>query len=163
MQEPMIQVGQKLPEYTFRVVTEEGPATRSTTEIFGGKKVVLFAVPGAFTPTCSNNHLPGYITYFDAMKAKGVDTVAVLAVNDIHVMGAWAKSTGALGRIEFLADGSAEFTKAIGTTLDRIAAGLGIRSQRYSMLVEDGVVKTFNVEDGGAVEASSASTMLTQL
>jgi len=137
MQESMIQVGQKLPEYTFRVVTADGPVTRSTSEIFGGKRVVLFAVPGAFTPTCNNNHLPGYISNLDALKAKGADTVAVLSVNDIHVMGAWAKATGALGRIEFLADGSAEFTKALGTTLDRIAAGLGIRSQRYSMLVED--------------------------
>ena len=159
----MIQVGQKLPEYTFKVPTVDGPATLSTSEIFGGKKVVLFAVPGAFTPTCNNNHLPGYIANFDALKAKGADTVAVLAVNDVHVMGAWARSTGALGRLLFLADGSAEFTKAIGTTLDRIAAGMGIRSRRYSMLVEDGVVKTLNVEEGGAVEGSSAETMLTQL
>jgi len=158
-----IQVGDRLPEVPITIATADGPKPSTTGDFFQGKKVALFAVPGAFTPTCNNNHLPGYISNLDALKAKGADTVAVLSVNDIHVMGAWAKATGALGRIEFLADGSAEFTKALGTTLDRIAAGLGIRSQRYSMLVEDGVVKTFNVEEGGAVEASSAETMLKQL
>jgi len=158
----MIEVGQKLPEFTFRVATEEGPTTRSTSELFGGKKVVLFAVPGAFTPTCNNNHLPGYINNFEAFKAKGVDTIAVIAVNDVHVMRAWAKANNALGRVEFLADGSAEFTGAIGMELDRVAAGMGIRSQRYSMLVEDGVVKAINLDDGGKLDVSNAETVLAQ-
>lgn len=158
----MIEVGQKLPDFTFRVVTPEGPGQRTTAEIFGGKRVVLFAVPGAFTPTCHANHLPGYVTNFDAFKAKGIDTVAVVAVNDVFVMDAWAKATGGFGKIEYLADGSAEFTRAIDAPLDRVAAGLGVRSQRYSMLVEDGVVKSVNVDASG-VDASSAETMLKQL
>ena len=162
MQQTMIQPGQKLPEYTFRVATTEGPATKSTTEIFAGRKVVLFAVPGAFTPTCNNNHLPGYIANIDAMKAKGVETVAVVAVNDVFVMGAWGKSNNAIDKLLFLADGSAEFTRSIGMELDRIAAGMGIRSKRYSMLVEDGVVKTVNIDDSG-LNSTTAEVMLGQI
>jgi len=158
-----IKPGGKLPELTFRVVTQDAPDAKSTSEIFGGKKVVLFAVPGAFTPTCHRNHLPGYLEHFDAFRAKGVDTVAVTAVNDAFVMQAWAKATGGLGKIEFLADGSADFAKAIGMELDRVAAGLGIRSQRYAMLVDDGVVKVLNLDDGGKLDISGADTLLAAL
>lgn len=159
-----IEVGQKLPEATFRQMTAEGPAPVTTTDLFSGRKVVLFAVPGAFTPTCHRNHLPGFLTNFDAIMAKGVDTIACVAVNDPFVMGAWAKDTGGEGRIVFLSDGNAEFTKAIGLELDASAAGLGIRSKRYSMIVEDGVVKALNVEETpGTAEASGAAALLEQL
>src|SRR6185436_3157920 len=137
-----IKVGDKVPNGTFTVMTAEGPKPKTTDELFKGKKVVLFAVPGAFTPTCHRNHLPGFIKNADAIKAKGVDTIAVTGVNDVFVMDAWKKSTGAEGKVEFLADGSADFAKAIGLQLDASAGGLGIRSKRYSMVVDDGVVKS---------------------
>src|SRR6476661_7479223 len=133
-----IKVGDRLPEAKFRVMTAEGPGWKTADEVFKGKKVVLFAVPGAFTPTCHRNHLPGFINNADAIKAKGVNTIAVTGVNDVFVMDAWKKSTGAEGKVEFLADGSADFAKAIGLQLDATAGGLGIRSKRYSMLVQDG-------------------------
>jgi glutaredoxin/glutathione-dependent peroxiredoxin len=158
-----IKPGDKLPEVTFRVATQDQPLPKTTSEIFGGKKVVLFAVPGAFTPTCHRNHLPGYLEHYDAFKAKGVDTVAVTAVNDVFVMQAWAKATGGLGKIEFLADGSGDFAKATGMELDRVAAGLGVRSQRYAMLVEDGVLKVLNLDDGGKLDISGADTILQAL
>ena len=159
----MIKVGDRLPNATFNVMTAEGPKPRTTDEIFAGKKVVLFALPGAFTPTCSNNHVPGYRDNFDALKAKGVDTIAVTSVNDAFVMGAWQKMQGCEGKIEFLGDGSAKFAKAVGLELDLTARGMGVRSQRYSMLVEDGVVKTLNIEEGPGAEASGAVTMLGQV
>ena len=158
-----IKPGDKLPDVTFRVVTTEGPAPKTTAEIFDGRKVVLFAVPGAFTPTCHRNHLPGFLEHYDELRAKGVDAVAVTSVNDIFVMQAWAQATGAAGKIEFLADGSGEFAKATGMELDRIAAGLGVRSQRYAMLVEDGVVKVLNLDDGGKLDISGADTILKAL
>ena len=158
-----IKPGDKLPDVTFRAVTQDMPEPKSTADVFSGKKVVLFAVPGAFTPTCHRNHLPGYLEHYDAFKAKGVDTVAVTAVNDAFVMQAWAKATGGLGKIEFLADGSGDFAKAIGMELDRVAAGLGVRSQRYAMLVEDGVVKVLNLDDGGKLDISGADTLLKAL
>lgn len=142
-----IKVGDTIPEATFTVSGAEGPAKKTSDEVFKGKKVVLFAVPGAFTPTCHKNHLPSYLENFDALKAKGVDSVVVTAVNDVFVLGAWIKATGAEGKIEALADGSADFAKAIGLDIDLGKAGLGVRSQRYAAIVEDGVVKWIDVED----------------
>ena len=156
-----IQTGDKLPEAKFRVMTAEGPQVKTTDDIFKGKKVVLFAVPGAFTPTCHRNHLPGFINNAPAIKAKGVDTIAVTGVNDVFVMDAWKKSTGAEGKVEFLADGSADFAKAIGLQLDATAGGLGIRSKRYSMVVDDGVVKSLAIEEApGKAELSGADALL---
>ena len=159
-----IKIGDRLPETKFRIMTPEGPAWNSTSDIFRGKKVVLFAVPGAFTSTCNNMHLPGYLQNLDAIKAKGVDTVAVTGVNDMFVMEAWKRATGADGKIEFLADGNAEFARAIDLTFDGSVAGLGLRSRRYSMVVEDGVVKRLNIEEApGKVEISGADALLKQL
>lgn len=159
-----IKVGDKLPQATFRVMTAEGPAAKTTDELFKGRKVVLFAVPGAFTPTCHRNHLPGYLSKASEIKAKGVDAIMVTSTNDVFVMDAWAKATGAAGVIEFLADGNADFAKEIGLSMDGSGFGLGTRSQRYSMLVEDGVVKALNVEEtAGKAEASGAEAMLEQL
>lgn len=159
-----IKVGDSLPASTFRVITADGPKPLTTDEVFKGKKVVLFAVPGAFTPTCHKNHLPGFLTNADAFKAKGVDAIVVTAVNDQFVMNAWKKDTGAEGKIEFLADGNGEFAKAVDLTVDASGGGLGLRSKRYAMLVEDGVVKVLNVEDvPSKAEASSAATLLGQI
>jgi peroxiredoxin len=159
-----IKVGDRLPEAKFRVMGPDGPAWKSTDEVFKGKKVVLFAVPGAFTPTCSNNHLPGFLKNADAFKAKGIDTVAVTAVNDVFTFDAWKKSTGAGGKLEFLADGNGEFAKALDMTFDGSGGGLGVRSKRYAMLVDDGVVKTLNIEESpGKAEASSAESLLKQI
>lgn len=159
-----IKVGDRLPEAKFRVMTTEGPAWKSTDEVFKGRKVALFAVPGAFTPTCTNLHMPSFVNNIDAIKAKGVSTVAVTAVNDIFVMEAWKKATGADGKIEALADGNGEFVKAIGMEFDGAGGGLGTRSKRYSMLVDDGVVKTLNLEDApGKCEVTGGQTLLGQL
>jgi peroxiredoxin len=159
-----IKVGDRLPTATFTVMTSDGPKPKTTDEVFKGKKVVLFAVPGAFTPTCHKNHLPGFLQNADAIKAKGVSAIAVTGVNDVFVMDAWKKATGADNKIEFLADGSADFAKALGLTADLISRGLGVRSQRYSMLVEDGVVKKLNVEDApGKADVSGAENLLKQL
>ena len=136
----MIKVGDAIPHAKLTPATPDGPKEVSTEEVFGGKKVVLFAVPGAFTPTCSAKHLPGYVQKADALKAKGVDTIACLAVNDPFVMGAWAKEQDVGDRILMLADGSGAFTKMLGLELDLTARGLGVRSQRYAMVVEDGKV-----------------------
>ena len=158
-----IKVGDRIPSASFTVMTAEGPKPKTTDEIFKGKKVVLFAVPGAFTPTCHKNHLPGFVAKADAIKAKGVDTIAVTGVNDVFVMDAWKKASGA-AKIEFLADGSAAFAKAIGLSIDLGERGLGTRSQRYCMLVEDGVVKTLNVEEApGKADLSGADNLLKQL
>lgn len=160
----MIQVGDKLPDATFLVPTDDGPQERTTQDLFGGKKAVLFAVPGAYTPTCHQNHMPGYVKNLDALKAKGVDLVACVAVNDIFVLDHWAKDTGAYGKIEMLADGSAAFTKKIGLEIDLTERGLGVRSHRYAMILEDGVVKHLGVEDGPpAVDVSSAEAILAKL
>ncbi|MDJ0930271.1 peroxiredoxin [Breoghania sp.] len=159
-----IQIGDQLPDATFKIMTADGPGEVSTSDIFAGKKVVLFAVPGAFTPTCHNNHLSGFLENLSALKSKGIDTVAVTAVNDVFVMDAWAKATGAEGKIVFLADGSADFAKDIGLELDASLAGLGMRSQRYSMIVEDGKVTSLNVEDTpGQAAISGAAGILNQL
>jgi peroxiredoxin len=159
-----IKVGDKLPNATFRVMTAEGPKPKTTDEIFKGKKVALFAVPGAFTPTCTNMHMPSFLNNVGAFKAKGVDTVAVTAVNDAFVMKQWAEKTGGDGKIDFLADGSADFAKAIDMTLDASGNGLGIRSKRYSMLVDDGVVKKINVEEApGKCDVSGGQALLGQI
>lgn len=159
-----ISIGDKLPEATFKTMTADGAKNLTTNEIFAGKKVVLFAVPGAFTPTCSNNHLPGYVENHDAIIARGVDTIAVVAVNDVHVMGAWARFSGGEGKVLFLADGSGDFARATGLDLDLSAAGMGLRSKRFSMVVEDGKVTQLNVE-GSAGQAidSGAAKILEQL
>lgn len=159
-----IAIGDKIPNATVKTRTEDGPADLSTEEIFSGKTVVLFGVPGAFTPTCSMNHLPGFVTHNDEFRQKGVDTIAVVAVNDIFVMGAWEKSTEAAGKILFLSDGNGEYTKALGLDIDLSVAGLGVRSKRYSMLVEDGVVKQLNIEESpGQADKSSAEALLEQM
>ena len=157
-----IKVGDRVPNGTFTVMTAEGPKPKSSDELFKGKKVVLFAVPGAFTPTCSNNHLPGFVKNAAAIKAKGVDTIAVTGVNDVFVMNAWKKSAGAgADAIEFLADGSANWAKAVGITADLTERGLGVRSGRYVMVVDDGVVKTLNIEDApGKADISGADNLL---
>ena len=158
-----IKVGDRLPSATFMTMTADGPKPQSTDDIFKGKKVVLFAVPGAFTPTCDKNHLPGFVTNADKIKGKGIDTIAVTGVNDVFVMNAWKKSAGA-DAIEFLADGSAAWAKAVGITADLTERGLGVRSGRYAMVVDDGVVKTLNVEDApGKADVSGADNLLKSL
>ncbi|MGQ4275273.1 peroxiredoxin [Terrihabitans sp. B22-R8] len=142
-----IQIGEKIPEATFTVMGPEGPAKKTTDEIFKGKKVVLFAVPGAFTPTCHKNHLPSYVENYDALKAKGVDSIVVTSVNDVFVQDAWIKASNAEGKVEAIADGSGRFAKSIGLDIDLGEAGLGTRSKRYAMIVEDGAVTWFDVED----------------
>lgn len=155
-----IQVGDKLPDTTFMVMTAEGPKPATTAEVFGGKKVALFAVPGAFTPTCHKTHMPGFVERVAELKAKGFDTVACTSVNDAFVMAEWAKSTGADGKILMLADGSADFAKKTGLEIDISARGLGVRSKRYAMAVDNGVVKVLNIEDApGSVDKSSAATL----
>ncbi|HUK60231.1 MAG TPA: peroxiredoxin [Stellaceae bacterium] len=158
-----IKVGDKIPAAKLRVMSAEGPKEISTDEIFKGKKVVLFAVPGAFTPTCSVKHLPGFVQNAGAIKAKGVDTIACLAVNDAFVMGAWGKAQGADDKVLMLADGNGTFTKELGLEMDGSAVGLGSRSQRYAMVVQDGVVKTLNVEAPRAFEVSSAEAVMKAL
>ena len=157
-----IKVGDKLPTTTFRVMTAEGPKPKTTDDIFKGKKVALFAVPGAFTPTCSAKHAPGYVVNFDKFKTKGIDEIWCLAVNDAFVMGAWARDQKTAGKVRMLADGDAVFTKATGLTLDLTGKGMGLRSNRYSMLIKDGKVASLNIEAPGKFEASDAATMLAQ-
>jgi peroxiredoxin len=159
-----ITIGDRLPDATFRVLGPEGPKPVTTNEVFAGKKVVLFAVPGAFTPTCHLKHLPGFIKNIDAFKAKGVDTVACVAVNDPFVLGAWEEASGGKGKVLFLSDGNAEFTKKLGLEFDGSGLGLGTRSKRYAMLVQDGVVKALNIEGSpGLAEESTAEKLLEAL
>jgi len=158
-----IQVGDKLPEGTLMTMSGEGPQPISTSDIFSGKKVVLFAVPGAFTPGCSKQHLPGFVQKADAIKQKGVDTVACLAVNDAFVMDAWGKDQNVGDKVLMLADGNGDFTRALGLSLDAKGFGMGERSQRYSLVADNGVVKELNVETGGEYKVSSAEHMLGQL
>ena len=157
----MIRAGQRLPEATFFIMTPDGLGKRTTAEVFSGRRVALFAVPGAFTPTCSKQHLPGFLAHLDDFRAAGVDAVVCLSVNDAFVLDAWAKQTGAEDRIEFLADPHAEFTQACGLYMDRTERGMGWRSSRCAMLVEDGVVKVSLVEDlPQLAEKSSADALL---
>jgi peroxiredoxin len=158
-----IKVGDKIPSVKLRHMTAEGPKEITTDDIFKGKKVVLFAVPGAFTPTCSAKHLPGFVEKAAQIKAKGVDTIACIAVNDAFVMGAWGKAQSADGKIQMLADGNGDFARAVDLEMDGSGFGLGKRSKRYAMIVQDGVVKTLNVENPGAFEVSSADAILQAL
>lgn len=157
-----ISVGDRIPELTLKVMGEKGPENIATNDIFKGKKVVMFAVPGAFTPGCSVTHLPGYVINADKIKAKGVDTIVCVAVNDAFVMGAWGKASNA-DEILMLADGNAELTKALGLTMDGSGFGLGLRSRRYAMIVEDGVVKHLALEPEGGITVSGAEEILKQL
>ena len=155
--------GDKVPAVTLKEMTGSGPQSVETADLFGGKKVVAFCVPGAFTPTCSAKHLPGFVQKADAIRAKGVDDVVCLAINDPFVVGAWGDQQGAAGKIRMLADGSGDLAKARGVELDLSALGLGMRARRYSMIVEDGTVTRLNLEDGVGFEVSSAEKILEQL
>lgn len=157
-----IQAGDKIPDCTLKTMGDKGPQDIATQDIFSGKKVLLFAVPGAFTPGCSLTHLPGYVVNADKIKAQGVDTIACMSVNDAFVMGAWGNDQNA-SEILMLADGNADFTAALGLELDGSGFGMGTRSQRFAMIVEDGTVSHLNVEDGPGIDASSAETMMTLL
>ena len=159
----MIKIGEAIPDATLVAATPDGPKEMTTAELFGGHKVVLFAVPGAFTPTCSAKHMPGFLNNADALKAKGVDRIACVAVNDPFVMNAWAKDQEVGDRVLMLSDGMATFTKSLGLELDLSARGLGIRSSRYAMVVEDGTVTLLNVEEPGGFEVSSAEAVLEAL
>jgi glutaredoxin/glutathione-dependent peroxiredoxin len=158
-----IKVGDRVPSVTLRHLGPDGMKAVESGEFFRGKRVVLFGLPGAYTRTCSSRHLPGYVAHAGELQAKGVDEIACLSVNDAFVMGAWGKEHGAPGKVVMLGDGSAEWTRAIGLELDRTKEGMGIRSQRYAMLVEDGIVKALHVEQPGQYEVSSAEAMLAAL
>jgi peroxiredoxin len=157
-----VKVGDKIPDATMKMMGEKGPQDVSTSDLFAGKKVVLFAVPGAFTPTCSAAHLPGFVVNADKIKAKGVDSIVCVSVNDAFVMDAWAKDKNA-EEIIMVGDGNGDFTEAMGLVLDGSGFGLGKRSQRYAMIAEDGVITTLNVEQGPAFELSSAEKILEAL
>ena len=159
----MIKVGDKIPSATLMQMKDGGPKPVTTEQLFAGKKVALFTLPGAFTPTCSAKHLPGFIQNSDALKAKGIDTIACVSVNDAFVMGAWGENQKAGDKVMMLADGNGDFTKALGLEMDGTKFGMGKRSQRYSMIVDDGVVKEINVEEPGAFSVSSAEHILTEL
>jgi glutaredoxin/glutathione-dependent peroxiredoxin len=163
VEDPMVQIGDKIPDESLGQMTAAGPGAIATGEIFDGKKVVLLGVPGAFTPTCSKIHLPGFVAQADALAAKGVDTIACVSVNDAFVMDAWGQDQGVGDRVLMLADGSGKFAKALGLELDLMDAGLGVRNQRYSMVVDNGVVTHLNVEPGKGCGVSSAESMLDQL
>lgn len=159
-----IKVGDRLPEGKFTVMGPDGPMPKTVSDVFSGKKVAMFAVPGAYTPTCSKSHMPGFVERVDELKGKGIDVIACTAVNDVFVLTNWAKDTGATGKIEMLADGSGDFAKAVGLDIDLSNFGLGLRSKRYAMLVEDGVVKVLNVEDSTPIaEKSSAMTLCSMI
>jgi len=159
-----INVGDRIPSAALKQLTSEGVKEFTTDEIFRGKRIVLIAVPGAFTPACSQRHLPGYVDKAEDIKAKGIDEIACVAVNDAFVMGAWGRDQKAEGKVRMLADGSGDFTRALGLELDLSKGGLGMRSKRYSMLVDDGVVKSLNVEQQpGQVDLSGVEAMLKAL
>ncbi|MFO1013129.1 MAG: peroxiredoxin [Caulobacteraceae bacterium] len=158
-----IKVGDKLPQATFNTPSADGPKPLTTDDVFAGKTVALFAVPGAFTPTCSAKHMPGFVQEAAAIKAKGVDTIACVSVNDVFVMKAWGEDQKVGDDILLLADGSGNFTREIGLEMDANRFGMGTRSQRYSMIVKDGVVTELNVEAGGEFRVSSAEYLLEQL
>ena len=158
-----IQAGEKMPSGAFGVMTDAGPGAVSTDEFFGGKKVVLVSVPGAFTPTCSMNHLPGFVEHADEILGKGVDTIACMAVNDVFVMDAWGKDRNVGDKISMLADGNGEYAKALGLEMDGTAFGMGMRGQRFAIIVDDGVASHVAVEEAGKVEVSSAEAVLKNL
>ena len=158
-----ISVGDRIPSVNLARMTADGPESVSTDDFFAGRTVVLFAVPGAYTPTCSAQHLPGYTSNVDALRGKGVDVIACLATNDVFVMDAWGRDQSTEGKVEMLADGSGEFTRAMGLEFDLSARGLGVRSQRYALVAEDGVVKTLSVDEGGGLDKSSAESVIATL
>ena len=158
-----ISAGDSVPQIDFTTMTADGPSPISVDDIFKGKKVILFGIPGAFTPTCSAKHLPGYVEYADAIKAKGVDTIACMSVNDAFVMGAWGKDQNVGDNVLLLADGSAKFTEAAGLILDLTERGLGVRCERFAMIVDDGVASSIHVEGPGEFEVSSAEAILGKL
>lgn len=155
-----IKIGEKVPSATLYRMGNDGPEPVSTDDYFKGRKVVVFGLPGAFTPTCSAKHVPGFVHHAAEFAAKGVDAIACISVNDAFVMGAWGKDQGAGDKVDMLADGSADLTKAMGLELDLSGRGFGVRSQRYAMLVEDGTVKHISVEESGSFGVSSADAML---
>lgn len=159
----MIEVGQKFPTVTIKRANEEAGEEVKTTDLFAGKKVIIFSLPGAFTPTCSQKHLPGYVQELSQLKAKGVDMVACLSVNDAHVMREWARAHDALGKIEMLADGSAELTKALGIEADLSKFNMGLRARRGLIIVEDNVVKSVEMEAPGKLEVSGADACMLKL
>jgi peroxiredoxin len=158
-----IKVGDKIPSATLMEMKDGKPTPVKTDDFFAGKKVALFALPGAFTPTCSAKHVPGFVNNYDALKAKGVDAIACVSVNDAFVMGAWGKDQQAGDKVHMLADGNGDFTRAVGLEMDGTKFGMGKRSQRYSMIVDNGVVKSVNIEEPGAFDVSSAEYMMGQL
>lgn len=158
-----IQVGDRIPQGKFRVMSAEGPRDLTTDELFQGKRVLLFSVPGAFTPTCSAKHLPGYISRVDELRQHGIDTIACMAVNDVFVMSAWGKSAGADGKVTMLADGNADYARALGLELDASKGGMGTRSKRFALVVKDGVIEHLNIEAPGEFKVSSAEHMLSQI
>jgi len=158
-----LHVGDKVPSATLMEMQEGGPKPVKTDDFFAGKKVVVFALPGAFTPTCSAKHVPGFVQHFDELKAKGIDEIACVSVNDAFVMGAWGKDQKSDGKVHMLADGNGDFTKAMGLEMDGSRFGMGSRSQRYAMIVDNGVIKELNVEEPGAFSVSSAEHVLKQL
>ena len=158
-----IQVGDRLPEATFKQMTKDGPANVSVSELTAGKTVVIFSVPGAFTPTCHAKHLPGFVTHADALKGKGVDAIACTAVNDVFVMDAWSKASNAGEGITMLADGNADFVRALGLELDATGFGMGVRGKRFALVAKDGVVTALHVENGGEFKVSTAENVLASL
>lgn len=158
-----IKAGDKMPSGAFKTMTAEGAKEVSTDALFGGKTVVLFSVPGAFTPTCDARHLPGYLQHVDALKAKGVDTVACMAVNDMFVMNAWGKNSNVGDKVLMLADGNGDYTRALGLELDARGFGMGMRGQRFALIVKDGVATQVNIEAGGEFKVSAAEHVLGQL
>ena len=158
-----IQVGDRIPSATLVKMTEDGPKPVSTDELFGGRTVALFSVPGAFTPTCSAKHLPGFVEHADDLRARAIDEIVCISVNDPFVMGAWGKSANVGDKVTMLADGNGDFVKALGLTMDGSKFGMGTRGQRFSMLVRDGKVEQLNIEEPGAFKVSSAEHMIEQL
>ena len=157
-----IKAGDKIPSIKLKTMTNDGPDGITTDDLFNGKKVILFGLPGAFTPTCSAKHVPGYVQHADAIKAKGVDTIACISVNDAFVMGAWGKDQNVGDKVMMLADGSAEFTKAAGLELDLVDRGMGVRCQRFSMIVDNGVIQSINIDEG-TFDKTSAEQALSDL
>lgn len=157
-----IKVGNKMPAGTFATMTADGPGSITTDELFAGKRVVVFSVPGAFTPTCSQKHLPGYVKNAATLKANGIDTIACMAVNDVFVMDAWSREQGAAGKVMMLADGNADYAKALGLQLDASKFGMGTRGQRFSIIVNDGVVEELNIEAPGQFDVSSCEFAIRQ-
>ena len=158
-----VQAGDRVPAVKLRSMTKDGIKDFTTDDLFKGKKVAIFGLPGAFTPTCSAKHLPGFVNHYDALKAKGVDTVACVSVNDAFVMDAWGKAQNVGDKVMMLADGNADFAKAMGIEMDGTGFGMGLRMKRFSMYVVDGTIKSFNLEKPGAFEVSTVETMLTQI